>query len=103
MPMSIEEALGTLIRSANPYTTGASGTMAFAAAHPADHSIDPTNIPVEEDNYSAQWVFKGQTQSIEKAIRIQYTYTKTDKDGRDLGYSVTEHLLVGFAGSGGGC
>jgi hypothetical protein len=103
--MSIEEALGALIRMANPYTTGGAGTMHFAAAKAAGAgdplTIDPHQIPVEEDKYTAQWVFKGQTQNIEKALRIQYTYPMKSKSGDT--YHVTEHILIGFAGSGGGC
>ena len=98
--MSIEQALGTLIRMANPYTSGAAGTINFAGAPLA---IDPNQIPVEEDNYTTQWVFKGQTETVEKALRIQYQYDATDDKGNLLGYKVTEHLLIGFAGSGGSC
>jgi hypothetical protein len=105
MPMSIEEALGTLIRMANPYTTGGPGTIHFVPATPGTAAtaptIDPTQIPVEEDNYAAQWPFKGLTQNIKRALKIQYTYDKTDAQGNPLGYKVTEHLLVGFAGSNG--
>jgi hypothetical protein len=105
MPMSIEEALGTLIRIANPYTSGAERTMHFAAAKPAEAGnppmIDPHQIPVEQDNYTAQWTFKGQTQIIAKALRIEYTYPMKNKAGDT--YHVTEHLLIGFAGSGGSC
>jgi hypothetical protein len=105
MPMSIEKALGTLIRMANPYTSGAAGTMHFAAAKVAKAGdppvIDPHEIPVEEDKYSTQWTFKGQTQNIEKALRVEYTYPMKNKAGEI--YHVTEHVLIGFAGSGGGC
>jgi hypothetical protein len=102
MPMSIEEALGTLIRMANPYTKGGPTTMSFVAAGTTGGTatIDPTQIPVEEDNYAAQWTFKGQTQNIKRALRIHYTYQKTDDAGTVL-YNVTENLLVGFAGSNG--
>ena len=61
---------------------------------------DPAQIQMEEDNYAAQWAFKGQTQNIKRALRIQYSYSKTTSAGDT--YTVTEHLLVGFAGSNGG-
>jgi hypothetical protein len=104
MPMSIEEALGTLIRMANPYTTGAAGTMQFSGATAGPPpTINPDQIPVEEDRYTAQWVFRGQAETVEKALRVEYQYDATDEQGNLLGYKVTEHLLIGFAGSGGGC
>lgn len=101
MHLPIETAIGRLIRMANPYTSGAPGTMHFAAA--TGGAIDPKQIPVEEDKYKGQWVFKGQTEIIRKAIRVEYQYEATDDQGNPLGYKVTEHLLIGFAGSGGGC
>lgn len=100
MPMPVEQALGTLIVNANPYTTGAVGTMGLVAGPPAQ--INPDQIQVEEDNYAAQWTFKGVTQNIKRALRIQYRYDKTDANGNPLGYKVTEHLIIGFAGSNGG-
>ena len=98
--MPVEQALGTLIVMANPYTTGGTGSMGFIAGPPAQ--IDPNQIQVEEDNYAAQWTFKGLTQNIKRALKIEYTYDKKDAQGNSLGYTVTEHLLVGFAGSNGG-
>jgi len=98
--MPVEQALGTLIVNANPYTTGAAGSMGLVAGLLAQ--IDPNQIQVEEDNYAAQWTFKGVTQNIKRALRIQYQYDKRDKNGNLLGYRVTEHLIVGFAGSNGG-
>jgi hypothetical protein len=107
MTMTIEEALGTLIRMANPYTSGAADTMHFAAAKAAKgvgtSTIDPGQIPVEEDRYPNSWAFKGQTQTVQKSIRVQYQYDAMDDKGKKLGYKVTEHLLIGFAGSGGSC
>jgi hypothetical protein len=84
---SPQQALGKLILDANPY------------AAPGDVIIDPSQILMEEDNYAAQWAFKGLTQNIKRALRIQYSYKKKDKGGE---YIVTEHLIVGFAGSNGG-
>jgi hypothetical protein len=89
---SPQRALGQLIFMANPY------------AAPTDIKLpdDPANIQVEEDNYAAQWAFKGLTQNIKRALRIQYQYYKTDDEGNRIGYAVTENLIVGFAGSNGG-
>jgi hypothetical protein len=108
-------ALGRLIFQANPYTKG-KAPMHFAAPKrdaagellrdagknvEAD-DVDILDIPVEEeDKYSADWMFKGQLQKINKAVRIPYRYEKRDKNGSPLGYMVTDYLLVGFEGSGG--
>ena len=83
---SPQEALGTLIFNANPYAA-------------PNNVIIPDQIQMEEDNYAAQWAFKGVTQNIKRALRIQYSYSKQDKGDT---YIVTEHLIVGFSGSNGG-
>jgi len=88
-PRSAEEALGQLIFMANPYAT--SGDMQLPTSL--------NQVPVEEDNYAAQWTFKGQTQNVKRALRIQYKYNKRNDAGQI--YTVTEHLLVGFAGTNG--
>ena len=41
------------------------------------------------------WHFGGKARQVSKAIRIRYTYTTPE------GKPVTEHLLIGFEGSGG--
>jgi hypothetical protein len=83
---------------ANPYTNGGPTTLAA----PAPPNVNVTDIHAEEDNYAAQWTFKGLTQNVKRALRIQYTFDKKDAQGNSLGYKVTEYLLVGFAGSNGG-
>ena len=88
--MSAQKALGKLIFMANPYSNPDDVIM----------PSDPSEIEMEEDNYAAQWAFKGQTQNIKRALRVQYRYKKKNKAGDT--YVVTEHLLVGFAGSNGG-
>lgn len=92
--MSLEEALGTLIRALNPYTSGAPGTMI----------INVSDIHVEIDDYHEEhgaWVFKSQPARIQRALRIQYRHTMTGAAG-DAGVNPTEYLLVGYAGSNGG-
>jgi hypothetical protein len=105
--MTVEEALGTLIRMANPYTDGKPGSIRIdAPLHPptvavgAEPSVDPAQVHVEEDNYQGQWIFRGQTETIKKGLRITYRYPKKDNSGNFL-YYVTEHLLVGYAGGNG--
>ena len=69
----------------------------------ADATLDLSKVEVEVDNnsYAADWTFKGQPQSIKRAIRIKYCYPSRDKDGKILCW-VTEHVIVGYAGANGG-
>jgi hypothetical protein len=111
--MSVEQALGTLIATANPYPKG--GAMHFVAPKadaegvlqldakgvPLAGDISLRDIQVEEDSrYPGEWMFKGQPQRIAKAVRIQYQYTKKGHNGE--WYLVTDYLLVGFEGTGAG-
>jgi len=121
-PMTTEDAerlLGTLIRRLNPYTN--------VMHYPADNlqkeqngkelklkqeDEDKKNTAViaqlaqyqlEVDNrYGNQnggdylsWEFKGQPQIVKKAVRIQFRHPAKD------GGWITDHLLIGFAGSNG--
>ena len=88
-PRSAQEALGQLIFMANPYATSSD----------MQYPTDLQQVRVEEDNYAAQWNFKGLTQNVKRALRIEYIYMKTNDAGDK--YPVTEHLLVGFAGTDG--
>jgi hypothetical protein len=109
--MRVEEALGTLIAAANPYIRGSeaiAGTgmhlvrpKGFGTGIPAAENVTLAEIQVEEDSkYPAEWTFKGQSQKIHKALRIQYCYPKKGHAGQT--YMVTDYLLIGFEGSGGG-
>jgi hypothetical protein len=94
MTMSLEEALGTLIRALNPYTDGSPGTM----------KLDVSDIQVEIDDYHEErgaWMFKSQPSRIQRALRIQYRHTMKGAAG-DAGVTPTEYLLIGYAGSNGG-
>jgi hypothetical protein len=120
MPLSTEEAeklLGTLIRLLNPYAQ----TMHYPRGNlPANEEAvhkeaalrsTPSNelsqFQLEVDNrYGSQnggeylfWDFKGQAQTVKKAARIQYRHPVI-KDNTIL-YWITDHLLVGYAGSNG--
>jgi len=115
-PMTTEDAeqlLGTLIRLLNPYAK----TMHYPPGDPPNSIAEerapdpaPARLPqfqLEVDNrYGSQnggeylsWEFKGQSQSVKKAARIQYRHPVME-DGRPL-YWITDYLLVGFAGSNG--
>jgi hypothetical protein len=104
--MPVEEALGTLIVAANPYLKGPRAAVGAAMhlAAPKDigtNNIDIADIHMEEDSkYPAEWMFKGQSQKIHTALRIQYRYPQEGPNGER--YMVTDYLLVGFEGSGGG-
>jgi hypothetical protein len=107
--MPATQALGALIAAANPYTKAFGDdrtTMHFVAPDlnkglATAKEVSFTDIHMEEDSrYPAEWVFKGQPQKIHKALRIQYRYPKRGENGE--WYMVTDYLLIGFEGSGGG-
>jgi hypothetical protein len=109
--MTLEEALGTLIRMLNPYTDGARGSMTLGApveisaiAADGDTRVDVSQVQLEIDDYHdyhAEWTFKGQPQRIARGLRIQYRHRANGEAGR-AGVCATEHLLIGFAGANGG-
>jgi hypothetical protein len=49
---------------------------------------------VETQYGPAKWYFKGQEHYVRSALRIPYCY----KDAK--GYTVCDHLLIGFEGGG---
>jgi hypothetical protein len=100
-----EEDLGKLICMMNPYTGGAEKSMdphmfinASAAAPMNDDDMKDVWMEIDS-NYPAEWTFKGQAQKINTAIRIGYRWKKSV--GNDTVW-VTDYLLVGFEGAGGG-
>jgi|SRR5271169_5322510 len=111
--MSMEEALGKLIVSLNPYTNAALRTMHFgngapkANAQAAQDAAAKINGAVQfelevVDNYAEVWGFKGEPQKVNKAVRIKYRWPKLDaNDSTKILYWVTDYLLVGFEGTGG--
>jgi hypothetical protein len=97
--------------SATPTTPSAGGSSAGAAISPptGPTSPSPTGSNVSEmgnfwmeidDKYPASWSFKGQPQKVNTALRIGYRWKKTVPGRPDIW--VTDYLLVGFEGSGGG-
>jgi hypothetical protein len=117
--MSTERDLGALICLLNPYTDGSEGSMdphvfitATNGSTPAPASTPtPTPGPVSsapdmtgvwmeiQSSYPADWEFKGQPHKINTAVRIAYRWPKTVSG---VTVWVTDFLLVGFEGSGGG-
>ncbi len=89
--MSIEYDLGTLIRMCNPYGRGRPGTM----------HIGPGAPQVQVENYSGEWLFRGQSYRVNRALLIPYRCPLSDKDGNFLPVFATQHLLIGYAGGNG--
>ncbi|HEX4617087.1 MAG TPA: hypothetical protein VH230_14355 [Stellaceae bacterium] len=115
MPMN-EQDLGMLIRILNPYSTdmdyppGAPPIVSQAEQQGATDQAALSNLEkfqVEVDDYisnytSGTWAFRGQTQTIKRALRVTYRYPLKDIDGKYTGFYATEHLLIGYAGGNGG-
>ena len=116
--------LGNLILSLNPYTndpdsgrgrsTGGMNIL-IGDSTPTDPGRPGTisnvgEIQVEVDtNYPAEWSFKGEPQKVNTAVRFPYRYPvygpipqgSTATQGPLL-FWVTDYVLIGFEGSGGG-
>jgi hypothetical protein len=120
-----EQLLGMLIRLLNPYTN----TMYYPSGDPqAGFEVEGAlaegdrkaleerrrkaleearevfpQFQLEVDNrYGSEnggnylsWEFKGQPQTVKKAVRIQFRHPDAE------GVWITDHLLVGYAGSNG--
>ena len=105
--------LGQLICRVNPYTGNpkpgvqgwsglTTGDMIVGTPPPGGEAKSDPTVAVEvQANYPGAWIFKGQEQNINTAIRIPYRFPVLDNDGIAL-YWVTEYLLIGFVGAGGG-
>jgi hypothetical protein len=81
-----------------------------AAAEAADQVIDLAHIDVVIDDFianysSADWVFRGQPQTVKRALQITYRYQSMATQERPIrqnpGVYATEHILVGYAGGNG--
>jgi hypothetical protein len=109
--MSIESDLGTLIRMCNPYGGGRPGTMHMGPGAPLDvRQIAEASPPAIEDlgrfhvqveNYAGEWLFKGISYRVNRALLIPYRCPLTAKDGTLLPVFATQHLLIGYAGGNG--
>lgn len=106
MPTPInEQALGHLIRVLNPYSTDMDYTCDAASGNGPPDPRAQFKVEVDDlySNYSStEWMFKGHTQIIRKALRITYRYPLLDSGRNPTGYYATEHLLIGYAGGNGG-
>jgi Dyp-type peroxidase family len=84
--------LGEFIFEQNPYSQQGTLRRGFEAV---TESEDYANPAVEKDETKwTTWKFKNENRAIRRAIWVSYDYR--DKDGNVK----TEHLLIGYAGSG---
>lgn len=114
IPAAMAQDLGDLINTLNPYTdntqpqrgalTGGMDiyTADAIAAPPVPAGTHRDRIMVEVDSkYPGEWIFKGEPQRINKAVRIRYRFPVVDGNGNLL-YWVEDYLLIGFEGANGG-
>jgi len=60
------------------------------------------NVQVEVDTrYHSDWAFKGEPQTVSKAIRLKYRYPVLDAPGGTVLYWIVDYLLIGYEGSAG--
>ncbi|HXC90867.1 MAG TPA: hypothetical protein VNV18_11950 [Stellaceae bacterium] len=109
----MEKQLGKLIVSLNPYTDAALKVMQFGHAGAAADAAAAVNAAASVNNaadfefeiadkYAEMWSFKGESQKVNKAIRMKYRWPKLDpQDQKKILYWVTDYLLIGFEGTGG--
>jgi hypothetical protein len=88
------------------FATDAAIRAAEEAANAVDPLIDLSHIDFVIDDFynnysSADWVFRGQPQTVKRALRITYRYPFTDAPKNLPGLCATEHILVGYAGGNG--
>jgi hypothetical protein len=76
----------------------------------ADLLIDLAHIDLVVDDFianysSADWVFRGQPQTVKRALQITYRYQVMDNTKQPPqaipGVYATEHILIGYAGGNG--
>jgi hypothetical protein len=96
-------------RTAAHDAISAAAEAAEAAAEAGDPLIDLAHIDLVIDDFisnysSADWVFRGQPQTVKRALRITYRYQVMDTQQPPQpipGVYATEHILVGYAGGNG--
>ena len=98
-----DDAFGALARA-----LAAADAAAEEAANAAEPLIDLSHIEMVVDDFQANyssvdWVFRGQPQTVKRALRItyRYRYPVIDAQKRQVGPYATEHVLVGYAGGNG--
>ena len=103
----MEQALGEFICQQNPYTNfpgdnnpppkPVTGEMTLGA------NWQVVNTEIEGNGeYTLLWNFDGRPRGVRKAMRIKYTYIATYQlpNGETKEIEHTEHLLIGYEGSG---
>jgi hypothetical protein len=108
---SMEETLGELICSLNPYINANTTEMDIYLASPATGTKPPdlSQVELEVDaKYASAWEFKGAPQRVNTAVRIKYRYgvgqdkTKPpDPKTNPIAYWIEDYILIGYEGAGG--
>ena len=108
MPIDLRE-LGELIRALNPYSQQMEHPPNSQAAvqQGQEGAAAREQFQLEVDDYAANyatgsWTFRGQQQSIKRALRVTYRYPLIGANGQPTRFYATEHLLIGYAGSDSG-
>jgi hypothetical protein len=104
--MAQDADLGQLIRLLNPYNHGMDVYTLNPTPTPGGHASGTIpQIQLEVDaKYPGDWTFKGQTQKVNKAVRILYRFpvmSGSDEEATVL-YWIEDYLLIGYEGSGSG-
>ena len=95
-------ALGNAITTYAASSTPANLQAVEAAEDKINADLDISDLPLRVDNDYRQdymiWTFRGQPQSVKRALRLSYRY---ELPGQGSGVFATEHVLIGYAGSNG--
>jgi hypothetical protein len=116
----MEQALGALINTMNPYSNptcdhidrvaGRMQAVFVGGALPqgvtserAQSVVELAQLGVQIDNYQGgEWSFMGQMYKIKRSLLIPYRYEVRNKDGVGSGICAIGNLLIGYTGANGG-
>jgi hypothetical protein len=103
----IHRALGQFICAQNPYTNLSGEEGPPQKPQTEEMLLAPDwqklHTAIENGDYALLWEFGGKQHRVRRAVRIAYTYKAvyTLPNGDTKERDVTEHLLIGYEGSGG--
>jgi hypothetical protein len=101
------QALGQYIGEQNPYTNLSGQAGPPQTPQTTEMLLAPDwqklHTAIENGDYALLWEFGGKQHRVRRAVRIAYTYKAvyTLPNGDTKERDVTEHLLIGYEGSGG--
>jgi hypothetical protein len=84
----------------NPYTHEMDIFVGNPDPQPNTVNFRQTEVEVD-DNYPGTWAFKGESQRVNRSIRIKYRYPKRSQDGKTVLCWLDDYLLIGYEGGGG--